>query len=149
MPGETAVKYQLFEELPGLADRGLIRKSPHPSLPLDIYNYTVKAQYLPAREWTEALKDCRGLILDRQGHIVGRPFRKFWEYQFVLADVPAGEPFHVWEKLDGSLGVVCSFEGRRVSATRGRFDSAQAQWLAVYLDREHPDFMPSRGITFL
>ena len=158
MPGETAVKYQFFEELPGLADRGLIRKSPHPSLPLDIYNYTVKAQYLPAREWTEALKDCRGLILDRQGHIVGRPFRKFWEYQFVLSEVPitggetAGattEAFHVWEKLDGSLGVVCSFEGRRVSATRGRFDSAQARWLAAYLDREHADFVPPDGETYL
>src|ERR1017187_3273624 len=125
MPGETAVKYQLFEELPGLADRGLIRKSPHPSLPLDIYNYTVKAQYLPVREWTEALKDCRGLILDHQGHIVGRPFRKFWEYQFVRDEVPGAitggetagattEPFRVWEKLDGSLGVVCSFDRKSI-----------------------------------
>jgi RNA ligase len=149
MADQSAVKYQFFEELPGLADLGLIRKRPHAVLPLDVYNYTVKAQYLPARDWSEALKDCRGLILDREGHIVGRPFRKFWEYRFVLAEVPAGEPFHVWEKLDGSLGIVCSFEGHRVAATRGRFDSAQARWLATYLDREHPDFIPPSGTTWL
>jgi RNA ligase len=146
---DEPLKYPLFEELAGLADRGLIRKRPHPTLPLDIYNYTVRAQYLPAHEWTEALKDCRGLILDRQGCIVGRPFRKFWEYQFVRSEVPAGEPFHVWEKVDGSLGIVCSFEGRRVAATRGRFDSGQARWLAAYLDRDHADFIPENGITFL
>jgi RNA ligase len=146
---ETAVKYQFFDELPGLADRGFLRKRPHATLPLDVYNYTVKAQYLPGHEWSEALKDCRGLILDREGHIVGRPFRKFWEYRFVLSEVPAGERFHVWEKLDGSLGIVCSYEGRRIAATRGRFDSAQALWLAAYLDREHPDFLPADGMTWL
>jgi RNA ligase len=146
---EFAVPYQFIEELPGLAERGLIRKRSHPTLLLDIYNYTIKAQYLPAHEWTEALKDCRGLILDRQGNIVGRPFRKFWEYRFVQAAIPAGEAFHVWEKLDGSLGVVCSFEGQRIVATRGRFDSAQALWLAAWFDREHPDFTPASGLTWM
>jgi len=141
------MKYSRFDELAALVKAKLITKRPHPSLPLDVYNYTVGAQFTPIVEWTEAMKDCRGLILDRSGEIVGRPFRKFWNYEQVLADIP-GEPFTVWEKMDGSLGIICYCAGERVVATRGSFESEQAVWLKEWLDRRQPDFYPS-GETWL
>jgi len=134
--------YPHFDKLPQLeADRFIVVR-PHPFHPLRIYNYTIKSVFTPPGDWTEPMKDCRGLILDLEGHIVGRPFRKFWNYSQVLDQVPADEPFTVWEKLDGSLGIIASYAGERIVATRGSFDSDQAKWLAAWLDREHPDFMP-------
>jgi RNA ligase len=142
------MKYSRFDELPGLLEQRLITRRPHPRLPIDIYNYSASAQFLPIREWTEALKDCRGLILDRDGEIVGRPFRKFWNYDQVMDQIPSAEPFTVWEKVDGSLGIVCYYVGERVASTRGSFESDQAVWLTNWLNRKHPDFYPS-GETWL
>lgn len=136
------MKYIHFDKLRQLEADRVISARPHPYLPLRVYNYTIKAVFTPPVDWTEPMRDCRGLILDLEGNIVGRPFSKFWNYSQVLDQIPAGEPFTVWEKLDGSLGIIASYNGERVVATRGSFDSDQAQWLGAWLDREHPDFMP-------
>jgi len=142
------IKYAHFDQLPQLEADRVISARPHPCLPVKVYNYTIKAVFSPPVEWTQAMRDCRGLILDFEGNVVGRPFSKFWNYSQVLDQIPAGEPFTVWEKLDGSLGIIASYQGQRVVATRGSFDSDQAKWLAAWLDREHPDFMPG-GETWL
>lgn len=102
---------------------------------------------MPLSEWTEAMKDCRGLILDDAGEIVGRPFRKFWNMEQVADQIPP-EPFQVWEKLDGSLGIVCAYAGERIVATRGSFESDQAIWFKRWLDAKYSDFTPS-GETWL
>lgn len=144
----TDEKYLHFDALPQLVEQKLITRRPHPVLPIDVYNYTVTAQFMPPKEWTEPLKDCRGLILDREGYIVARPFRKFWNYSQMLDQIPAADPFTVWEKLDGSLGIVATYAGERVYATRGSFESDQAKWLAAWFEKHYPDFYPS-GETWL
>ena len=124
------IRYPHFDELPALVESKVVSKRPHPKLPLFIYNYTVRAQETPRTQWTDAMCDCRGLILDHEGFIIGRPFRKFWNYEQVLDEIPP-EPFTVWEKLDGSLGIVCSYAGVRVVATRGSFEpfsSTSSSW---------------------
>ena len=141
------MKYPLFDELAKLKADGLISARPHPNHPLTVYNYSAKAQHLPIAEWTEAMKDCRGLILDVEGEIIGRPFRKFWNFDQVADLIPA-ETFTVWEKLDGSLGIICEYGGERIVATRGSFESEQAIWLREWLDRHHPTLTPS-GETYL
>jgi hypothetical protein len=114
---ERSVKYQRFDELPDLISRKLVTKRPHSALPIYVYNYIVSVQFTPIPEWTEAMKDCRGLILDDTGEIVGCPFRKFWNYEQVTDSIPV-EPFTVWEKLDGSLGIICSYAGERLTGQR-------------------------------
>lgn len=141
------MKYPLFHELPQLRTDGMISARRHPVHPLTVYNYSAKAQHEPLTGWTEAMKDCRGLILDDDGEIVGRPFRKFWNLDQVAASLPDGD-FTVWEKLDGSLGIVASWAGERIVATRGSFESDQAVWFRRWLDAKHRDFTPS-GETWL
>jgi RNA ligase len=138
------VIYEHFAALPDLIERKMISARKHPELPLWIYNYTVLAQFTPIAEWTPAMCDCRGLILDESGNVVGRAFRKFWNYEQVLDRIPVSEPFEVWEKLDGSLGIVCFYQGRRVVSTRGSFESEQARWAAQFMDAHYPDFAPER-----
>ena len=141
--------YERFADLDQLLVDKLISKRPHPVLPLHIYNYTASAQHNSMDDWSPALCDCRGLVLGADGTIHGRPFRKFWNYEQVLDRIPSGESFTVWEKLDGSLGVVCSFEGQRVVATRGTFDSDQAVWAAEFFRRTYPEFVPEEDRTYL
>lgn len=142
------MKYPSLDEVSGLIADKLVSRRKHSALPLFIYNYTASAQGLPISKWPEALKDCRGLILDEDGNIVGRGFRKFWNYEQVTDLIPA-EPFEVFEKLDGSLIIASNYGGKRIVATRGSFDSDQARWAAKWLDLHHPDFMPREGFTWL
>jgi RNA ligase len=102
---------------------GFISKQKHPQADLFIYNYTPKAQYESV--WTPETLACRGLILDSQGAVRARPFRKFFNFEEVAHELPA-EPFEVFEKMDGSLGITYWVDGRPRIATRGSFASEQA-----------------------
>lgn len=141
------MRYPYIDALQELVRLKVVSARPHPHLPLTVYNYTAKATSIPAREWGVALCDARGLILDKEYEIVGRGFRKFWNYSQVLDLIP-NEPFTVWEKLDGSLGIICSYAGEIVVATRGSFESTQAQWLNRWVKRKMPDLCPS-GESYL
>lgn len=114
-----------FGKVKQLVDEGYIKALRHPSAPLTIYNYSVKTQY--DWHWTAETKACRGLIVNDQGQIVARPFEKFFSVE-QLQDTPLPlEPFEVFEKLDGSLGVSYWPDGQPAIATRGSFVSEQAR----------------------
>jgi len=72
---------------------------------------------------------CRGLIVDIDGNIIARPFKKFFnieEYgQENFFPLPTG-PFKVYDKLDGSLGILYHTPDGPALATRGSFDGEQA-----------------------
>lgn len=142
------MRYPLYSDLEDLLVRKLISKRPHPVLPLSIYNYTASAQSLSISDWAEALSDCRGLILDADGEIVGRPFKKFWGYERILDQIPTDEDFTVWEKCDGSLGILCFYAGEIVVATRGSFESEQAVWFKNWIARK-PKLAYEPGLTYL
>lgn len=106
-----------------LISSGLITGRLHPKNKLIIYNYTAKAQY--KKQWTKEIMQCRGLICDLDGEIIARPFEKFFnieEYNHSLPD----EKFEIYEKLDGSLGILYFLEEIPYIASRGSFDSPQA-----------------------
>lgn len=105
-----------------VADK-LISAERHPTLPLTIYNYTPKCQF--SRQWNETTRACRGLVLADDGTVVARPFPKFFNLGEHDAELP-DEPHVVYEKMDGSLFIVASYQGERVTATRGSFVSPQA-----------------------
>jgi RNA ligase len=126
---------------------GMCTRRQHPELPIFIHNYSRKAQYeFTAENWPEALRDARGLVLDQTGDVIARGLRKFFNLS-QLTGLPEGKP-GFWEKADGSLILVFEYNGRRICSTRGSFDSAQAIWAQQRLDRDHPDWIPERGITY-
>src|SRR5690606_26325973 len=99
----------------------------HATLPLSILNYTEKAQW--DRVWNPVTLTCRGLILDDDNEVVARPFGKFFNLADHEQDDPRlGWPCDVYEKLDGSLGIAYRYGDHVGIATRGSFDSEQAQW---------------------
>ena len=101
---------------------GLLYKQTHPTLPLTIWNYTPKVQY--ENSWDEITLQCRGLVTDNEGNIVARAFKKFFNME--EGKYTPTENFEVWDKMDGSLGIVFWYEGQWIVATRGSFTSSQS-----------------------
>lgn len=105
-------------------DDGLISCRAHPDDPeLVIFNYTKRCQF--NRAWDEHTMRCRGLIM-RGDTVIARPFPKFFNLE-ELDEPPKGKPIAVYEKLDGSLGILYPHPGGQWAiASRGSFDSPQA-----------------------
>jgi len=119
--------YDLFgyREYMYMHDQGYVRENTHPTLDLIIYNYTEKAQY--DGEWNNVTTKCRGLIANSAGTVIARPFDKFLNYGQNQADAMLMDQRVVaTDKMDGSLGILWSYEGEQGIATRGSFTSEQA-----------------------
>ena len=102
----------------------LVVKNDHPTLPISIYNYSRTCQY--ENKWDEITKACRGLILDQEGNVIAKGFDKFFNMEEHNPEEIPNEPFEVFEKLDGSLGILFWYQGKWMLATKGSFVSEQA-----------------------
>ncbi|MEU9099737.1 RNA ligase [Streptomyces sp. NPDC048361] len=133
-------------------DAGHVVRKAHPELPLSIYSYSRTCQYEQA--WNEVTTRCRGLVADdTSGAVVAHCLPKFFNvaehtlgrpYAQPLPD----EPFEVYDKVDGSLGIVFHYAGRWRVASRGSFTSEQAAWATAWLDgRDTTTLRP--GVTYL
>ncbi len=115
----------MLQELQSLIESQYIVVQKHPTAPLFIYNYTAKCQYDAI--WNDLTLRCRGLILDAEGQVVAQPFKKFFNLEeHANQDLPL-LPFEVYEKLDGSLGILYWWQNQPFIATRGSFQSEQAE----------------------
>jgi RNA ligase len=117
------MKYNL-EVLEEYIDKGLVVKQNHPTLPLSIYNYSRTTQY--DSMWDDITLNCRGLVLDNEGNVIAKPFPKFFNYEEHKPEDIPNENFEVYEKMDGSLGIIFHYEDEWLIATRGSFTSDQA-----------------------
>ena len=123
---------------------GYLNVNEHRSSDLLIWNYTPQAQF--ERLWTREVLMSRGLITRPDGQIVARPFLKFFNFEEHHGPLPDG-PYEVWEKLDGSLGILYrDDQGELQIATRGSFHSDQATKASEMLRR--PEFRaPLEGLA--
>lgn len=137
-----------FEELQEAVDQKRVTKRDHDTLPYSIYNYTDEVQYL--NTWDKITENCRGLIIRDNGHVIARPWKKFFNLGQVNLPVQTTDPVEVMDKVDGSLGILYhipepygpmqkndGFTGivEHAIATRGSFNSSQA-WHATKIWRE-------------
>lgn len=135
--GEHVTTFDL-ERLSSFAEDGLLRWRRHPEADLTIWNYTERCQY--TRTWTPETLACRGLILDGEGNVVARPFRKFFNLGETGAPKPPNESYAVQTKIDGSLGITYTLDGELFVASRGSFDSEQAREATAMLRDSHLGF---------
>ncbi|MGW1247557.1 RNA ligase [Streptomyces sp. NPDC002535] len=140
------------DELTAALTAGHVTRKRHPRLPLSIYTYTRACQY--AQHWNEATTRCRGLVADdADGRIVALPLPKFFNVSEhaagrVYAPPLPDEPFEVYDKVDGSLGVVFHYDGRWHVASKGSFTSVQATWAQRRLDAADTAGL-TPGVTYL
>ncbi len=142
------------EELNQLIADDYINVNKHPKTDLFIYNYSQKAQYEGLwNEWTLA---CRGLIMDKNHKIVARPFKKFFNLEespeasvaltprggIISGEILTNEAFEVYEKMDGSLGILYWADNEAHIATRGSFVSEQSQVATEMLHTQYAKTIP-------
>ena len=89
-------------------ENGLLHKQTHPTLDLTIWNYSPKVQY--EKLWDEITLQCRGLVTNSKGEVVARPFKKFFNYEEHKPEDIPNENYIVYEKMDGSLGILFYYE---------------------------------------
>lgn len=113
----------------------LVSVQKHTEANLFIYNYTPTVQY--DKLWDEITSQTRGLILDGNGNIVAKPFGKFFNIEEHTPEEIPLLPFDVFEKLDGSLGILYWLNGMPFIATRGSFESDQAKHATKVLYKKY------------
>lgn len=139
-------------ELSAAIDAGHVTRTRHPGLGLSLYAYTRLCQYEHA--WSEVTRRCRGLVVsDGDGAVVAWPLRKFFNTVDHARGLPYAPPlptgpFRIYDKVDGSLGLVFFWRGQWRVVTTGAFDSLQARWAQCHLSyRDTSALVP--GITYI
>ena len=135
----------MLQKLNKYYEDGLLYKQMHPTLPLTIWNYTEKVQYESL--WDEITLICRGLVTDKEGNIVARPFKKFFNIE-ENKYTPTSK-FDVYEKMDGSLGILFNYKGEWIFASRGSFTSSQAIKFKEIFYRRYNDKVLLKSSTYL
>ena len=119
------LKKEIRARIDSYVDQRYISKTKHPTEDLYIYNYTQNAQF--DKMWTPETEMCRGLILSGDGEIIARPFPKFFNLGEREDEVIDTVGVKIYEKLDGSLGILYWIGDKPYIATRGSFESDQAK----------------------
>ena len=137
------------ELLRELLKNKLVSVQKHPYSDLFIYNYSPKVQY--EKLWNEVTLKTRGLILDSEMNIIARPFGKFFNLEEHNPNEIPKLPFDVYEKMDGSLGILYWLNNKPFIATRGSFESEQANHATriLYEKYEHTFDKLDKASTYL
>ncbi len=131
----------MLETLEKYHREGLLHKQTHPTLDLTIWNYSPKVQY--EKLWDEVTLQCRGLVTNSDGKIIARAFSQFFNYEeHENINIP-NETFDVYEKMDGSLGILFNYRDEWIMATRGSFISEQSIKATEILKKYKYKYLPS------
>lgn len=127
---------------------GLLRSDRTDDGRLAIYTYTDQCVYESA--WDEITRHARGHIFDlHTGECVARPFPKFFnlgENRETLPDrFPWDQPYEIYEKMDGWLGVLYRHAGQFKVASRGSFHSSGSVWATQFLQQRDLSFLPEEA----
>ncbi len=114
-------------ELAKMICEGYIKVVSHPIFPLKMYSYTQLCHY--ERVWNDTTMKCRGLIVDNEDNIISKPMKKFFNYEEYedKNEIPSYSNVEIFEKLDGTLGILYWYMDIPYIATKGSFDSEQAK----------------------
>ena len=120
-------------EFEDMVAQGYINVSYHPTADgLRILCYSRECN--DEKVWNGTTKKCRGLIVDKDDNIIARPFKKFFNYEEYNDDEKENIDIlacdfnpEIYEKLDGSLGILYWVDDVPYIATKGSFESDQAK----------------------
>lgn len=125
-----------IKKLKSYVSKSKLRYATHPLHELYIWNYTETIHY--EKKWDAITRICRGLVTDFDGNIIARSFPKF--FNFEENEHRYTDNYRVFDKLDGSLGILFYYDGEWVFASRGSFVSEQAVEGMKILKEKFPQY---------
>jgi RNA ligase len=151
------INENLFHEA---IDLGYINQITHPKYSnIIMLNYTKPCQY--NKYWNDTTKKCRGLIYDKYTeNILAIPFKKFFnveEYdnsipELNISNIPINSTsIKIFNKLDGSLGILYWIEDKPYITTKGSFNSEQGAHATQILHSKYSHIIDKldRNVTYL
>jgi len=137
------------EQLDVLINNGIINDTKHKEYPLTILNYSKIAQF--EKNWDELTLQCRGIVIDENYDTVAIPFRKFFNMEEIKKEEIPNEPYEIYKKMDGSLGILFHYANEWHMATRGSFISEQSVKGRGILQNKYSHLIPqlNTDITYL
>ena len=123
------IKKPNFKRLEELTEEGYLRKVISPCGKLFLYNYTDKTTY--EKKWTKHTLNARGTVYEvGTNKMIAKAFPKFFNFGELATSKSKNllkqQGFDVFEKMDGSLGIIYFYDGAWRVNTRGSFTSDQA-----------------------
>lgn len=113
--------YPKYEDVVKLANsHPMFKVAKHPSLPLTLYSYAFAD---PTVFSNPIAREMRGIVFDKNGELIARPFHKFFNYGESLCSVTEKEVADSTLKIDGSLLIAFRYRGSVVFASKGSFRS--------------------------
>lgn len=153
---------ELLHKLQKAVEDKWITKRDHSTLPISIYTYSKRTEI--ENNWNDITKICRGLIVDNSGNIIANPFPKFFNIgeqskekvcgtkllKHSLGEfyIPEGN-YKVLSKEDGSLIIVCVYQGQLVVASKGSFESEQAKIAKKFIEDKYNKTKFDYNYTYL
>lgn len=132
-------------------EQGNIGIQKHPTEDLYLLWYTDKCSF--SHHWTDLTMMCRGLITDLDWNIVQRPFKKFFNYEEIQdkSVIPDSDNFVVYEKIDGSLGILYWIGDKPYITTKGSWTSEQGKHATELIQKKYMNWLRSldRSKTYL
>lgn len=119
----------MLDKLQQYVEQGLLSRKVSEDGKLVLYDYTEKVQF--EKLWDEVTLNHRGTVYEvATGKVVARAFPKFFNFSELAGgrqiSLMFSNNFTVYEKLDGSLGIIYFYDGKWRVNTRGSFTSDQA-----------------------
>lgn len=115
-----------FKELDTLVDQGFLRRFEDEDL--IGYGYTDKCTF--ARHWNALTLNARGTVYNKKtGEVVAQAFPKFFNWEELSLDDRhrlIKMSYQIFDKVDGSLGILFHDGAKWRASTRGSFNSEQA-----------------------
>ena len=130
-----------------MIDEKMINVQKHPSYDIYIYNYTKNCIF--SHTWNEITLQCRGLILDKNLNVVARPLRKFFNYEELSEEQIPNLPYKIYDKIDGSMGILYWINDVPYIATRGSFTSEQAIHATKILHKKYLNVPFNKEYTYI
>lgn len=130
------------EELNDSISQGLVKATPHHTLPIINLNYTPVAQF--SNIWNRATANSRGLVYNKDTDIiVARSFPKFFnlgqDENGIITEIPVDAIGY--EKMDGSMGNLFNYEDKWMISTRGSFISDQTKVAYQLLQTDYIEYL--------
>ena len=124
------------KELLLLEQLKIVKRVKHPVYPIFLYNYTDKCKQFQL--WNDTTLWCRGLVLDTNGYVIARPFKKFFEeHQLYNEFKPSQNKPKIYEKIDGALGIMFFYKEKLIFCNRQSFKSRQAVVASEIFYKKH------------
>ncbi len=117
---------------------GSFTKEKHELLDIFIYGYGHGHSLKRNFNWDNTNQNLRGLIVDKDGNVISRPFKKFFTFKKYLSEntillaegqtlkIPS-EDFRIFEKVDGTMTVLYWVDDKPYLATQRSFKSLKAK----------------------